>query len=93
MDETIFYYLNPDGAVSLRAYVGVDEITHPQDAVILTREEYESRLAAIEAQHEAEAAATRDQEQAQKRADYEALITLGLPAESAARISGYTPPS
>jgi hypothetical protein len=90
--EKTFYYLYPDGSVTARTVVGVEEISHPDGVVLLTAEEYETRLAEIEAQREEEAAAIREAELEQKRLDYEALRLLGLPAETASRITGYYPP-
>ncbi|MEZ3180828.1 hypothetical protein KYY02_19670 [Streptomyces pimonensis] len=92
MNEKTFYYLYPDGSVGERTVSGVDEVTHPEGVVLLSREEYETRLAEIQAQRDAEAEATRQAELEQKRADYEALIALGLPPATASRITGYYPP-
>ncbi|MBT3161530.1 hypothetical protein HTV80_00175 [Streptomyces sp. Vc74B-19] len=94
MNETLtFYYLYPDGSFGERKVTGVDHVHHPDGVVLLTQEEYAQKLADFEAQLEAEDAAAREAEQAQKRADYEALLALGVPAETASRMSGYVPPA
>ncbi|GGZ73350.1 hypothetical protein ACFOOM_00825 [Streptomyces echinoruber] len=92
MYEKTFYYLYPDGSITARTVVGDGPITHPEGVVLLSREEYEQRLAAIEAQRAQEAEDTRAAETEQKRLDYLALIALGLPPETASRITGYVPP-
>lgn len=88
-----FYYLHPDGSITERTVTGVDDVVHPEDVALLSAAEYAQRLADIQAEREREAEETRHAENEQKRADYEALIALGLPAETASRITGYYPPT
>jgi hypothetical protein len=91
VEEQSFYYLYPDGSVGARTVIGVDEVTHPDGVVLLSREEYDTRLAAIEAQREADAAEIRQREETERRTDYEALLAAGIPEATARRLSGHTP--
>ncbi len=92
MTET-FYYLYPDGSFAKRTVTGVDHVRHPDGVVLLTEQEYAQKLVEFEAQQAADEAAAREAELAQRRADYEALLALGMPEETASRLSGYTPPA
>ncbi|CAL9431380.1 hypothetical protein SUDANB21_02058 [Streptomyces sp. enrichment culture] len=93
MNETLtFYYLYPDGSFAERQVTGVDHVHHPDGVVLLTAEEYAQKVAEFEAQTAADEEAAREEDLARKRADYEALLALGIPPETASRLSGYTPP-
>lgn len=90
MEET-FYYKYPDESVGVRTVVGVEEVTHPPGVTLITAEDYQTRLAEIEAQRQADEAATRASEQSQRAEDYEALLAAGIPEATARRLSGHTP--
>lgn len=93
MEEKTIYYRFPDGSVAERIVTGGDgDVTPPEGAVEITEEEYRAALAAIEEQIEQERQAQREAEQARIKADYEALRALGVPEETARRLTGYTGP-
>ena len=58
----------------------------------ITEAEYLERLAQMEAESAARAAELDRQAAAQRKADYDALIALGVPEETARRLSGWTGP-
>ncbi|MFE4336078.1 hypothetical protein ACFRQM_44000 [Streptomyces sp. NPDC056831] len=87
------YYKYPDGsfsALSVEGEEGAYEV--PADAVEITEAEYTEGVAAIEAANAQQAAAEEAAAQERARLDYEALIAAGIPAETAARMSGYQVP-
>ncbi|WP_406501814.1 hypothetical protein OHA04_34455 [Streptomyces sp. NBC_01590] len=92
MDETHFYR-HADGSFSTATFSGIeDPVTPPEGAVEITETEYNEGVAAIEAANAQQAAEQEAAEQERARQDYEALIAAGIPAETAARMSGYNPP-
>ncbi|MFF4179735.1 hypothetical protein [Streptomyces sp. NPDC001750] len=93
MDETHFYQ-HADGSYSTVTVSGVEgPVTPPEGAVEITEAEYNSGVAAIEAANAAQVAEQEAAQQEQARQDYEALIAAGIPPETAARMSGYNPPT
>ncbi|MFE7402110.1 hypothetical protein [Streptomyces sp. NPDC057557] len=92
MDETHFYQ-HADGSYSTVTFSDIeDPVTPPEGAVEITEAEYTEGVAAIEAANAQQVAEQEAAEQERARQDYEALIAAGIPAETAARMSGYTPP-
>ncbi|MFF5668782.1 hypothetical protein ACFY8S_01375 [Streptomyces hygroscopicus] len=93
MEETTIYYRFPDGSVAERIITGGDgAVPPPGGAVEITEEEYRAALAAIEEQIEQERQEQQEAEQARIKADYDALRALGVPEETARRLTGYTGP-
>ncbi|MEU8870423.1 hypothetical protein AB0D24_04520 [Streptomyces javensis] len=93
MDETTIYYRYDNGSVAKRVVAGAGEdIPVPDGATVITEEEYTAALAAIEEANEAQRQEEEAQHQAQVRADYDALRALGVPEETARRLTGYTGP-
>ncbi|MFE3122268.1 hypothetical protein ACFXHD_02480 [Streptomyces hydrogenans] len=90
MDETTYYQL-PDESVLAITCTGTTPAPQ-QGAMEMTEGEYETALAAIEAQREQDLATTRAAEAAAVRDDYEALLVAGIPETTAQRLTGYTPP-
>ncbi|MFE4796248.1 hypothetical protein ACFRFL_14295 [Streptomyces sp. NPDC056708] len=92
MDETHFYR-HADGSYSTQTFSGIEHSpTPPEDAVEITEAEYNEGVAAIEAANAQKAAEEEAAAQERARLDYEALIAAGIPAETAARMSGYQVP-
>lgn len=91
MEETTIYYQWPDGAVAERTVSGgAETVTPPEGAVEITEEEYRAALATMEEEREREREKQKETEDAAIREDYEALRALGVPEETARRLSGYT---
>ncbi|MFF2964216.1 hypothetical protein ACFVT1_36235 [Streptomyces sp. NPDC057963] len=92
MDET-YFYRHADGSYSTVTVSGIEHSpAPPEDAVEITEAEYNEGVAAIEAANAQQVAEQEAAAQERARQDYEALIAAGIPAETAARMSGYTPP-
>ncbi|MEU5834456.1 hypothetical protein ABZ820_12400 [Streptomyces diacarni] len=93
VEEKTIYYRFPNGSVAERTVTGgADEVTPPEGAVEISEEEYRAALAAIEEANEQRRQEQEAEAEAQRKADYEALRALGLPEETARRITGYTGP-
>lgn len=91
MEETTIYYQFPDGSVAERTVSGgTGDVEPPEGAVEITKEEYEAALAVIEEERERKRQEEKDAAEARAREDYEALRALGVPEETARRMSGYT---
>ncbi|KPI33253.1 hypothetical protein OV450_1341 [Actinobacteria bacterium OV450] len=88
-----FYYRFPaTGAVQLRTLTGSfdpDDVHPPDGAVEISPTEYATELAAMQLQTQLRRAAMFAEHEAQKLTDYTALTLLGLPAATAARLTGH----
>jgi flagellar biosynthesis/type III secretory pathway protein FliH len=94
MVDVTLYYRTADGALVSRTVSGdqVEGPELPEDATVLTEEEYTAARAEVEAARQAHAAQLAAEAEAAQREDYEALRALGVPEVSARRMSGYTGP-
>ena len=93
MDRTI-YYRFADGSVAEKVVTVPAEdtvVTPPEGATEITKEQYDTELAAIEAANAAALAETQAADRARQREDYEALLAAGIPEATARRMSGYEP--
>lgn len=90
-----FYYRFPaTGAVQLRTLSGTfdpADVHPPEGAVEITPTEYATTLATMQVQRELRRAAMFAEDAAQKLTDHTALVALGLPVETALRLSGHVP--
>jgi hypothetical protein len=98
MSDLVLYYQHDDGSVSQRTLSssGEEEPAHPEPpdgATEITAEEYAQALAEIDAERQQALAAQAAAEEQQRADDYNALIAAGVPAATASRLTGYTPPA
>lgn len=95
MADVTLYYRTAEGALVSRVITGEDvEAPSPPDgATLLTEEEHAAALADVEAARRQHAEELVAADEANQRADYEALITTGVPEATARRLSGYTGPA
>lgn len=90
MTETLTqHYRLPDGVLALRAVTGADLPELPEGATPVTPEEYEAELAELKGEREAHRARLAAEDQKRMKGDYDALRALGVPEETASRLSGY----
>jgi hypothetical protein len=93
VNETTLYLRYADGSVAQMVNTTpADDIPVPDGAEVITAEEYATAKAAITEANAARAAQLEQELQTKARADYDALVAVGVPQETAARLSGYTPP-
>lgn len=93
MDTRTIYYKYADGSVAERVITGNgDEVPPPDGAEEISEEDYRAAFAAIEAANELEGQEQEAQHQARVKADYEALRAVGVPEDTARRLTGYTGP-
>ncbi|MGW0086553.1 hypothetical protein [Streptomyces sp. NPDC003393] len=90
MTTTVYFQL-ANGAVG-RLETEREDPDLPEGAELITQEEYEAAKAALEEAHAEHVASMEQELQEQAGTDYAALVGLGLPEETARRLSGYTPP-
>jgi hypothetical protein len=64
----------------------------PEGCRRVEKDEYDARMAEVQAEREAAEQAQREADAARQKADYDALKALGLPEEMCRRLSGYTGP-
>jgi hypothetical protein len=88
--ETVrLYFRRPDGAVTEVTTTRPENVIPPEGAVQITAEEYEAALSALREANEAYLAEQREADKARTLADYRVLRGLGVPHDSALRMSGY----
>lgn len=94
MPDTTLYYRTASGALASQAASGeaAGAPSLPQGATALTREEYETELAAVEAARQEHAEDLVAADEANQSADYEALRASGIPEATARRLAGFTGP-
>ncbi|MBA9005904.1 hypothetical protein [Thermomonospora cellulosilytica] len=87
------YYRQPDGSVSSRSVAGAhaEPPPIPEDATEITADEYQAALEQIRAAHSEQDQRVAEQDRQRQEQDYQALVALGLPAETAQRLTGYVP--
>lgn len=93
-DTATYYVVYDDGTAGLIEVTGGHEpprLARPGTLVPATR--YEARLEELTADHAAYVTQLQAAEEARTRQDYEALLSVGVPEESARRMSGYTMPA
>lgn len=89
--STVYLQYTNGSVARLETTRDAGEVTPPEGAEVITEEEYDQALAAIQ-EANARGRAELDQQIRQRaRQDYEALLALNLPEETARRLSGYTP--
>lgn len=94
MEETVIYYQFGDGSVAERVVTGgTGTPTPPDGAVEITEAEYQAALATIVDENQQGRDDLEEEEQARAKGDYDALIALGMPEETARRLSGYRGPA
>lgn len=86
------YYRTTSGSLVMEEAPEGAELALPEGATQLTAADYQTALDTARAAREAEIKQAQAEEQAKAQQTYDALITAGIPAEVAARLSGYTPP-
>ncbi|MGV9913404.1 hypothetical protein [Streptomyces tendae] len=91
MPDTTLYYRTAGGALASQAASGetAGAPSLPEGATALTREEYETELAAIEAARQEHAEELVAADEANQRADYQALRASGIPETTARRLTGF----
>ena len=93
MEETTIHYQFENGSVAERVISGgTGDASPPVGASEITKEQYDAALAVIKEANEQQEAEERAAEQARIGADYEALRALGVPEDTARRLTGYTGP-
>lgn len=91
-EPQIYYVNNGDGSVSrIESDSGVAP-TLSEPATFISEDEYTAQLAAMQQEHDDRVAAAEAAQQQAAKDDYDALIAAGIPAATARRMSGYTPP-
>jgi hypothetical protein len=85
--DTVRYFQHPGGAVS--ELTATDPVIMPEGAKEITARTYAKKLAAIREATDTQVAELEEAGRVQRRADYDALTALGLPEESARRMSGW----
>lgn len=88
VDETKYFSLASGG---LTKVTGPAPVPTPPGATVLTEAQYNTQHASMLASNDAHWANVKSQEDAGMEADYNALIAAGIPAASAARLSGHNP--
>jgi len=90
MTETLTqHYRLPGGVLAMRSVTGMDLPPLPKGAKAVTPEEYEAELSDLKGKKEAQQAQQAAEDQARMRGDYDALRALGVPEETASRLTGY----
>ncbi|MFD8509728.1 hypothetical protein ACFV27_01080 [Streptomyces antimycoticus] len=93
METRTIYYKFADGSIAERVITGaVEDVLPPEGAEEISEEEYRAALAAIEAANEQQRQEQEAEQQARMKADYEALRAVGVPEETARRLTGYMGP-
>lgn len=92
MAEVTQYFRTAGGVLASRKTSGDAEEPQPlpEGATELTEEEYGAELADVEAARQEHAEELVAADEANQRADYDALIAAGVPEATASRLSGYT---
>lgn len=91
--ETTLYYRFPDGSVAMRTITGGDGTALPPlGATEITEEEYRAAYADLVERHRQQREEQEREEQERSQADYFALRAVGVPEETARRLTGYTGP-
>lgn len=88
--ESVLYYKMPDGSVTEIRYTGATPVL-PEGAILLSQQEYEAELAALQAAQEAEHAAQVAAECAAAKQAYDLLRSLGMSDEAARSVSRWSP--
>lgn len=92
MSTEVRYFRCPGG--SLTAYTGENvPVSPPPGCTEITESEYATELEALEAQNAQHVADLKAVQQANAKADYDALIAASIPETTARRLSGYIPPT
>lgn len=90
MTETLTqHYRLPDGVLAMRSVTGMDLPPLPKGAKPVTPEAYAEELAALKGQQEEHRARLAAEDQERVRGDYDALRALGVPEDTASRLTGY----
>lgn len=92
MEAAEVFYRLEDGGLIARNVSGsaAADLELPAGATRLSKSTYERALAGVRAQRETYATDTRAADQAAKQGDYEALVALKVPEDTARRLTGYT---
>lgn len=92
MTETLTQHYRLEGGIlAVRTVTGTALPELPDGATLVTPEEYAIQLAELQAQKQAHRTRLDEQDQERMRGDYDALRELGVPVETASRLTGYTP--
>jgi hypothetical protein len=89
------YVIYDDGSTERQSYIPVEDgesLPLSKPGRYVSETEYDTFLAEINAANDARHDVLLNLEDSTLRGDYDALITLGLPDDSARRMSGYTGP-
>lgn len=92
MEETTIYYQFENGSVAERTVTGSGAVTPPEGATEVTEEEYRTARVAIEEANGQRRQERQAEERAQMKADYDALRALGVPVDTARRLTGFSGP-
>lgn len=87
---TDYFVIYEDGTTGHVQVSGGQEPALDRPGTFVTEERYGERLLELRAQHAAHVAALEAADEARQEADYAALAELGVPKETARRMSGYT---
>ncbi|WP_327123600.1 hypothetical protein [Streptomyces sp. NBC_01727] len=90
--EPVTYWVLYDEGSSGRIESTTGEPTLTSPGRLVTEAEYQARVDELTAANEAHVAEIEAADKERQRQDYEALVAAGLPAETAARLSGYEVP-
>lgn len=91
-EPQIYYVNNGDGSVSQIVSDSGVAPTLSGSAAFITEGEYTAQVAAMRQEHADRVTAAEAAQQQTAKDDYDALIAAGIPAGTAGRLSGYTPP-
>lgn len=89
MGDKVRYFQHPGGAVSELTATAGRPVLMPEGTREISEKTYRRKLAVLQAQAHEQAAAIEEEGLRQRRGDYEALLGVGMPEESARRMSRY----
>jgi len=87
VSEKVRYFQHPGGAVS--ELTATEPVIMPEGTREITAKTYERKLSELQTKAQDQAAQLDKEGLRQRQSDYEALKALGLPEESARRMSQY----
>lgn len=92
MADAELYFRREDGGLIARTVSGsaAGDLELPAGATRLSKSAYERALAGVRAGRETYATETRAADETARRGDYEALVALHVPDDTARRLTGYT---
>ncbi|MGX1301318.1 hypothetical protein RKD35_002806 [Streptomyces albogriseolus] len=93
-EDVTLYYRTAGGVLATRRVSGdhAEAPDLPDGATPLTAEEYDTELAAVQAERQEYVDLLASEAAANQAADYQALRALNVPEETARRLTGYTGP-